>query len=506
MNKVKIGWSKKEFSLNEPVDINGQMYMRRCYGIHDPLLAVAVVIDGGEGNDAVIFCSLDVTVLRGGIIEGIQKSVKEKCSEIPVENIILNATHTHSSMNITTEAEQFPDGSPLFNSLKTRPHIIGKATEAIIEAWNNRKEGGIAFGYGYAVVAHSRRSTYLEDMGVVEPNPVAPNGHAVMYGKSNKPEFAGYEAGADHFLNALYTLDKDDKLTGVIINVPCPSQLSEHFYQLSADFWNEVRVEVAKEFGEDVYVLPQCAAAGDLSPRILHYRDAQRRRFEYKYGVPDDYDGKIVTTEGEYIKVMGERRDIAERIIESVKEIYSWAKKDIRKSFPVRHETKVLDLKRRMITDEEAEWLRNNIENLKNQIPDISTTPKEEVNAAISRYNSIKGRNERALTRYGNQNEQPTLPSRIHCVQIGDIAFVTERFELFMDFMHRVQARSPFIQTFVVQLAGEENGNYLATNKGIANKGYSASLFDNMVSAEGGQQIVEAWLEILEEMKAKDEA
>ena len=40
---------------------------------------------------------------------------------------------------------------------------------------------------------------------------------------------------------------------------------------------------------------------------------------------------------------------------------------------------------------------------------------------------------------------------------------------------------------------------------GIANKGYSASLFCNQIGAEGGQQIVEETLAILNEMKAKDE-
>ena len=87
-----------------------------------------------------------------------------------------------------------------------------------------------------------------------------------MYGKTNDEWFSGYEAGADHFLNAMFTFDENKQVTGIVINVPCPSQLSEHFTKLSADFWNEVREMVAEEFGENVYVLAQCAPAGDLSP------------------------------------------------------------------------------------------------------------------------------------------------------------------------------------------------------------------------------------------------
>ena len=501
---TKFGWSKKEYSLNEPVNINGQMYMRKSYGIHDPLFMTVLAIEGDNGFDSAIFCSIDMTVIRGGIITDTISMLKEQRPDIPADYVIMNATHTHSAMDCLTSAEQFPDGSELFNGKKVQPHMVKTAFDAICEAWDSRKEGYMAFGYGYAVVGHSRRSTYGVDMSLKNPNAVAPNGHSVMYGNTNDPDFYGYEAGADHFLNAVYTFDTNEKLTGIIVNIPCPSQLSEHFYQLSADYWCEVREEIAKEFGSNVFVLPQCSAGGDISPRILHYKDAQKRRFALKYGANTNYDGKIVPTEAEYVKVMGERRDIAEHVVESVKEIYDWAKKDIRKDFPVRHMVETLPLKRRMITEEEAVWAKENIKQMESAIPDPKDATPQEVTIAVSRYNAIKGRNERALKRYEVQNENPTIESIVHCVQLGDVAFCTNRFELYIDFMHRMQARSPFIQTFIVQLAGDEGGSYLPTDRAVWGKGYSASLFCNQVGPEAGQQIVEASLNMLNEMKEKD--
>ena len=91
-------------------------------------------------------------------------------------------------------------------------------------------------------------------------------------------------------------------------------------------------------------------------------------------------------------------------------------------------------------------------------------------------------------------------------IRMGDIAFATTRFELYMDFMHRLQARSPFLQTFVVQLAGAEHGSYLATERGMDAKGYSASMFCCVFSPEAGQQWVESTLDVLNKMKAEDEA
>jgi hypothetical protein len=110
----------------------------------------------------------------------------------------------------------------------------------------------------------------------------------------------------------------------------------------------------------------------------------------------------------------------------------------------------------------------------------------------------IGNRNRRALIRYEEQKTDPTRDFPIYISQIGDVAFATNPFELYMDFMHRIQARSPFIQTFVTQLAGTNNSGYLATKRGAENMGYSASLFCNHVSAEGGQQLVNQTLSVLE--------
>lgn len=501
MPNLKIGWGKRELSTEEPIMIPGQMYMRVSEGIHDPLYATALCVDGGE--DVVIFCTCDLVVLRGGVIAQTRARVAQLCPEIPVDKIIMGTTHTHAGGCVTDSPEQTPDGAPIHPGSQYRAFFANRCAEAIVQAWKDRAPAGMAYGYGYAVVGHSRRVTYMHDVSVRNKGAVAPNGHAVMYGKTNDEWFSGYEAGTDSFLNLMFTFDEGGKLTGIVVNVPCPSQLSEHFTKLSADYWNEVRAMVAKEYGEDVYVLPQCAAAGDLSPRILHYKKAQARRMALKYDLPYDPTKAVPKSSDLYNKVMGERHDIAERILDGIRDVYSWARKDIQTQVPVYHISKDMDLQRRMITAEEKQWCEQNIVQMRDQIPDPAACTPEEYRVAQSRYNSIKGRNERAITRFETQNENPTLDTHIHVVRIGDIGFATTRFELYMDFMHRVQARSPFIQTFVVQLAGDEGGSYLPTQRGKANKGYSASLFCNLVGPEGGQQWVEEVLSDLQTLAEK---
>ena len=500
MSAVKIGWAKRDVSTTEPVNINGQMYLRISEGIHDPIMVTALCVDGGEGQDAVFFVSCDITGLNMAVVNAVKEKMA-KYPHIPGRNIVLNATHTHSSSATFDTAEKSPDGRDIYPGAKYREFFTDMIVEAVCEAWEKRAPGGIAYGYGYAVVGHSRRVIYSEDQGVANPLSAAPNGFGVMYGSTNKPSFSHYEAGADHFLNVMFTTDLTGKLTGMVVNVPCPSQISEHFRKLSADYWNEVREGVAAEFGPDVFVLGQCAAAGDLSPRTLHYKGAQARRMELKYGLPYDPAGPM----SQYNKVMGERKDIAERILSGVKDVWSWAKKDIQTDVAVRHSVEDVYLTRRMITDEEKQWCEDNIKQMESLVPDPATCTPEEYRVARSRFESYRNRNMGAIRRYEEQVEKPKIDYTIHVTQIGELGFASNPFELYMDFMHRIQARSPFIQTFIAQLAGDGGGGYLPTTRGEFNKGYSASIFCNQVGAEGGQELVEYTLEKLNELKGKDE-
>ena len=503
MEQVKIGWAKKEFSLDKPVAILGQMYVRVSEGIADPLYATALCVDGGEGQATVIFCSLDEGGVPADVMNGVREQVAQLRPQLPLDAIIFNATHTHTAMPIRQTPNTTTDGRELYPWEECLKYVIEQTAAAIVEAWDTRAPGGMGYGYGYAVVAHSRRSVYLEDMGANDPSGIAPNGHAIMYGKTNHPLFSGYENGADHFLNRMFTFDANSKLTGIVVNVPCPSQVSEVDTFLSADYWCEVRQMVAAEFGDDVFVLPQCAPAGDTSPRILHYHVAQERRMELKYGL--SYAVKNVTLDDWRKRNKGERMDIADRIVTGIKDVYSWAKKDIHTQVVVGHIGKEIQLERRKVTAAEAEYCRDNLEQLKDYWAAAEEMEGEKKRKELSRLKSIENRNKHAIERYEEKLDEEPFPMDLHVVRIGDIAFATNRFEYYTDFMHRIQARSPFVQTFAVQLAGGTGGtgSYLPVERAQLNKGYGSSMFCNTVGYQGGQQIVEHTLELLQELKGE---
>jgi hypothetical protein len=480
---LTIGWASRDVSTSQPVGIHGQFHLRISEAVLDPITVTALAIDNGE--DAVIFVSGDVTGFQGFLVRSIQDRVRTLLPDVPVEKIVLHATHTHTTGDLagmTQAGKDYPCSIEHMPTEEYREFFVASVAEAIGDAWHNRKPGYVAWGYGYAVAGHSRRTVYFDDTSkrpdAVGRSGMAVDGHAVMYGKTSDPMFSHFEAGADHFVHLLYTFDAARQLTGAIINVPCPSQCSEHASGLSADFWHEVRQNLRKTHG-NLFVLPQCAAAGDLSPRILHGRKAQQRRFA--------------------LKGTTERQEIADRITAAFDEVLAWASKDLRDALPLKHERQPIELARRRISKAECD------ENVR-ALAELDAEPFATTGSPLERlkHDSIlaarRNRSRRVIQRYQDQDAHPSIPMTLHVVKLGEIAFAFNPFELYMDFMHRIQARSPFEQTFVVQLTGDggsEGYGYLATERALWGGGYSASIYCNQVSPAGGQELVEATLKLL---------
>lgn len=498
MEQVKIGWASRDISTTKPVNIPGQFHMRISKGVMDPVTVNALVLDSGE--DQAIFLSCDIVVLRNGLQDLVREKLAQCAPEIPAMKILMNATHTHNGPSLERGKRPFDYGMEVASSDENREFVAEMCMQAVREAWEKRAPGSYAYGYGYAVVAHSRRVCYFDDVskrpGAVVNSTHGVNGHAVMYGDTNDENFSHYEAGADHFVNLLFTFDEKEALTGAIINVPCPSQNTENEYYLSADYWNDVRIAIRKKYG-DIYLLPQCAAAGDLAPRILHYKQAQDRRFRLKYGESFAEKGLERTA----------RQDIAERIAAAFDEVYAWASKEKKREARITHVVETVQLSKRLISDEEYAYAKQGYAQEMAKEYRTDGDPQERLFQNSVLY-SLRNRYKGIIDRYEAQKEQPKFPMELHVIGLDDVAFASNQFELYMDYQHRIQARSPFVQTFVVQLAGqsgEGGGSYLCTQRGFEGRGYSASMYCNLVSPAGGQELVEETVRLLKEIRASQE-
>ena len=235
--------------------LQGQMYRRIATEAQDPITLTALALAGGEPRDAAVLISCDLAYASPEILEVVREKLRKMAPSLPGEKVLMNATHTHTSLVVEDGFYEKPDGD-VMTPEECAEFLAGLAAEAAAEAWENRKPRIVTRAFGHAVVAQNRHAYYAD-------------GHAEMYGGTKKPDFRGFSGYTDHGLDMLFTWDPDGKLAGVALAVPCPSQVEEHLGVFSADYWHEVRAELRKSAGQRASPCSRYAARRGTSRRIF---------------------------------------------------------------------------------------------------------------------------------------------------------------------------------------------------------------------------------------------
>jgi len=469
-SKLLIGWASKDITPEKPAVLAGQFYVRISKQALDPITATALAIESaGEDNasEQVIMVSCDLLWIPddsrlaigfGGNRQAIQGRlrdiVKPKLPDFDTRKLFLNATHTHTAP-VMAEGWCAEQSEEVMTPAEYVDFLLSRLSEAVVEAWNGRKPGGTSWALSHAVVGHNRRAVYLD-------------GSAGMYGSIDRADFSHVEGYEDHSLNLLFFWNEEGEPTGIVVNVACPAQASESQDRVSADFWHEARTELRKRYSESLFVLPQCSAAGDQSPRSLLSGRAEENMRKRK-GV-------------------SEREEVAIRIADAVDYVFPAAKSDIRTAAHLDHAVEELKLPVRRVTEDELEHAKSEY----NRIMEEGQLDKG------ANFVSL-GRNKSLIDRHERQEKDPFWRMELHVVRFGDIAIVTNPFELFVDYGIRIKAQSKALQTFVIQLACSAGG-YLPTAKAVAGGGYSAEVADIRVGPEGGQVLVDRTVELINGM------
>ena len=96
---------------------------------------------------------------------------------------------------------------------------------------------------------------------------------------------------------------------------------------------------------------------------------------------------------------------------------------------------------------------------------------------------------------------EESISIKIQAIRIGELAIVTFPFEVFAETGLDLKARSPFADTFVIELANGADG-YLPTPKQHKLGGYETWLPTNRVQIDTSDIITDNLLEMLGELKA----
>jgi len=475
---VRLGWASRDITPDRPNALRGQFYVRVSKGTGDPITATALALEssGAGGRPAqAILVSCDLVGLSAEVQEQVREALRGRLPDFDPRMLLMGATHTHDAPGLAEG--QYPEQPPeVMTPTEYAAFFVERVAEAAEEAWKARAPGGVSWAFGQAVVGHNRRAVYLD-------------GSARMYGKTDQDDFAGIEGYEDHGLNLMFTWDATKALTGMIVNLACPSQATEHLHVVSADYWHETRQELRRRYGEGLFVLPQCSPAGDQSPHLLLYdrlEAAMRERRAYPEADSDLYLRGLEESVAERTRRrLPERREIARRIANGVDDVFDGAAADVRTELVFEHLVETVDLPARLVTDEEHK-----------QAEAEYRTLEADTEMEASRRFVHMGRNRRVMERYERQKTRKHHPVELHVLRLGDVALATNPFELFLDFGLRMKARSKALQMFLVQLACGCDG-YLPTERAIAGRSYGAEVASNRVGPEGGQVLVDRTVQLI---------
>lgn len=497
-DNFKIGWASVDITPDKPVLLHGQFHARISEGVLDPITATVLALESTKENSSgkALMVSLDLVYAHDNsrdadnLLNMVRKSVVSSIPGLKPEHIIFNGTHTHTApyVNDVTDPKSIVGIEvDAMAPSEYKKNISKLIAGAAIKAWTNRQPGGISYGIGQAVVGHNRQTVTLD-------------GKTVMYGSTDVPEYSGMEGNEDHSVNLLYTWDAKKNLTGIVINVPCPSQVSEQEYLISADYWHDTRVEVRKRLGKGLYILPQCSAAGDQSPHMLNGLAAEERMQRLMFTDSIDFGWGS----------RAHRKQIALRIADAVSSVFPYMKDNINWDPEFAHRMEIVELtrndaQRRLAGEKDSRkvfGLNDNTtidvyeQNYYKMLKEINDNPelkKEKRWYVELSYAYARGRVGRSGMRRGTGSPSEKYPVEVHVIRIDDMAIATNPFELYLDYALRMKSRSPAVQTFVVQLAG--SGGYLPTARAFAGGSYGAA--STAVGPEGGQELVEKTVQMI---------
>lgn len=443
---LRIGFASRDFTPDRPAMLQGQMHVRVAREAMDPLTVTAMAFEGAGGARAVL-CSCDLAGVPDNLMAAVRQRLAQRLPEVPPQAVMLLATHTHTSL-VIEDGWYPPAPAGAMTTQECMNRVADAAADAIVEAWNSRTPCSVNRALGHAVVGHNRRAAYAD-------------GSSAMYGDTSRADFSHIEGFEDHSLDILFAWDGTGKLAGLMLAIPCPSQVDEHLTKFSADYWHEVRQELRRRLGPRVGVLGLCAAAGDQSPHWMLYK-AQEQEMLRRRG-------------------RTQRQDIAAGVADAVERALACTP-------PTAGDSPLAVVNQ-----------RHELTALK-----IDRAQRDAAQAAFAAYKGDKNdwyprRQRQAVEAFDSGRGLPPFAVELLGLRIGDVGLVASPFELFLDYSMRIKTRSRAAQTIVAQLAAGR-GLYLPTRRAVQGGSYGANPAVCQVGPEGGDELVAASLAILAEL------
>ena len=485
---LKIGWAEQSITPDKKIFLDGQFAERISEYVEKPLTVTALAVEGEQ--DYFILVSADLEGIGSDLVDTVREKLTADKVDFDPMKVIYCATHTHTGPTYPKQSRTRTGGIPklreiLIHELPAGKRYAPKAeakqdpnvctgeevfaflaerfAEVAAAAWNGRKEGGYANAFGRVPVGMCRRVSYAD-------------GSAQMWGDTNTANFAQLEGGNDSGMELLYMFDGENQLTGIVANIACPAQCVQHRKFVSPDYWGEAKMLLRKHFGEHIYLLPLCSAAGDQCPVDL---------VRWVEPESDVNDPNLIRNNPPARKAdpsmfdLSGMRKTGKRVAREIVDVFEEGVGPVQTMGDVVHKVENMQLPIRRVSQKDADGARAAIRQYLENIGDVVDYND------VARLQVHLG----TLERLELQDTLNVLDTEVHIIKMGPVVFATNPFELFLDYGNQIRARALAQQTFLVQMANGEEG-YLPTEKAEQGGHYSAFVSSGYVGHQGGDQLV----------------
>ena len=463
---LEIGWAERDITPSlggKKIPLAGLYYVRDATNVHSRLKFTCCVMRSGD--EQVLMGSADVVSGWEPFTRRLAARLHERIPAIRPESVFVGCPHIHSAPYLRpcytpaakTWAAKRPDH---LSPDEYADFVLERALDAFEEAWRGAQPGGVARAFGSARLGHCRITAYRD-------------GTSEMYGDTHRADFAGMLEGEDDGVEMLFTCDAEGRKTGVFVNAACPSQVMEQNYLISSDFAGAMREKLVVRHGGRFHAIYHLGAAGCQSPRDLV---AGRER--------DGFSGWDEATVDA----------LSDRLVRCVTDAEGRA----RPCPPIlRHRVRSMRLPMRRVSAAEVDEARRQLAAYEAKWP--GTSAWDDYLREVRHYEQTQGRFpydsklhpyaamdvcRAVLKRAEMQDAHPFLDVESHIVRIGDVAFVSNPFELYLLFGQVIKARSAAKQTFLIGKC--DSSGYVPTERSEKAVGYSGGVNVGKIGHQGG--------------------
>lgn len=410
--------------------------------IHDPLHARCLVLDDGSTRIAIVICD-NLGISRAVYDEA--RAVIATNSKIPANQILMAATHTHSA----TRA----------HSPKYRPKVVSGIASAVDTAIKNLTPAKIGWG-GISEPSEVFNRRWHINKPEFSRNPFGGVDTVRMNPPRGNPALIKPAGPIDPEVSFLSVQSTNGKPLALLANYSLHYVGGVNKGDVSADYFGIFSQQISKLLGAEssqpqFVGMMSNGTSGDINN--INFREGNPRRYD-RYEKMTEVANKIANRVNEAHKALRFRSHVK---IDSI--------------------TRDLKLTMRKPDPKIKDWFRK-------------VMAKPEDAEKFHRYErTYAGR----VQKLEDGPDEISIPLQV--VRIGDLAIAAIPFETFAEIGLKIKDKSPFADTFTIELANDSRG-YLPTPRQHQLGGYETWMGTNRVQLDASDLITDTILDMMQQL------